>query len=318
MHKGEAMHIAVLGAGAMGSLFGGYLSRKNDVLLIDVSQPVVDAINSKKLQITEPDGSSAGYAVHAVTNVHAANGFKADLVIVFVKAMYSRDALQSIAPIMDAGTCLMSLQNGVGHEDLLLEFADKDHVLIGTTQHNCAVLAPGSVRHGGSGATHLARVSGSVEGLSTLAENFTACGLQADCSANYKQLVWEKLLTNVSASALTGALQVPLGFIVSDSHAWILCQELVREAVSVAKADGAVFDVVAETEKVRQVCVKSPEGITSICADIKAGRRTEVDTISGGVVKKAKRLGISAPYHEMMVELIHSLEGKAAITKIGG
>lgn len=302
------MRIAVLGAGAMGALFGGYLSRQNDVLLVDVNRKLVDVINADGITVEEPDGSRAVFRPRAATDT--AGMAPVDLMIVFVKAMYSHAALEANRSLIGPDTFLMTLQNGSGHEDTLLDFVDRSHVAIGTTQHNSAVLAPGTVRHGGSGQTHIGSLNGSAVHLQPIADTFTACGLPTDCSTAVRRLIWEKLFTNVSASALTAALQVPLGFIAGDPHAWALCERLIREAVAVANADGMEFDAAQKIAEVRAVCENSPDGITSICADIAAGRRTEVDTISGSVVRAGRRNGTPTPSHEMLVGLIHALESK--------
>ena len=131
------MRIAVLGAGAMGALFGGYLSRGNDVLLVDVNQALVEKINRDGVRIEEPDGTVQICRPHALTDT--AGQAPVDLMIVFVKSMYSRSALENNRHLMGPNTYLMTLQNGKGHEEKLLEFVDRAHVIIGTTQHNSAV-----------------------------------------------------------------------------------------------------------------------------------------------------------------------------------
>ena len=95
-----------------------------------------------------------------------------------------------------------------------------------------------------------------------------------------------------------------IGNAVKRNHA----RRLIRAAVEVAHALGLEADEEAVTEMVRQNSVNSPEGITSICADLRDGRRTEVGTISGSVVRAAKACGVPAPTHELMVELIRALE----------
>ena len=303
------MKITVLGAGAMGALFGGYLSRNHQVLLLDVNAALVDKINTDGVEIRESDGSYAVYHPVAATAAPAGAG-PVDLIIVFVKAMYSRAALETNRALIGSGTYLMTLQNGSGHENTLLQFVDRAHVIIGATQHNSAMVGLGVVRHGGSGQTHIGCLEGSAARLQPIADAFTACGLAADCNESVQKLIWEKLFTNVSASALTAALQVPLGFIASDPSAWALCERLTREAVAVANADGMGFDAEQKVAEVRAVCENSPAGVTSICADIAAGRRTEVDTISGSVVRASRRSGVPAPAHEVLVQLIHALENR--------
>ncbi len=305
------MRIAVIGAGAMGALYGGYLSRNNDVLLVDVNEKQVGAINEKGLSVHEPDGSVTLCQPKATTNT--ANEAPADVVVLFVKAMFSASALKANKSLIGPDTYLMTLQNGSGHEDTLLQFVDRDHVIIGTTQHNSAVLGFGEIRHGGSGKTCIGLLDGNSQRIAHIAEAFTACGLEAMCDDQVQKLIWGKMFTNVSASVLTGVLQVPLGFIASDANAWTLCERLVREAVAVAAGEGLDFDVDEKIAEVRGVCERSPGGLTSIYADLRDGRKTEVDTISGSVVRASRRNGVLAPTHEAMVALVHAMEGKAAL-----
>ena len=143
------MRIAVLGGGAMGALYGGYLSRKNDVLIVDVNTALIEKIKAEGLTIAEPDGSSAVY--HPAITDDTKNMQPVDLVIVFVKAMFSQSALEKNRALIGSDTYLMTLQNGSGHEEVLRQFVDDAHVIIGTTQHNSAVAGLGEIRHGGSG-----------------------------------------------------------------------------------------------------------------------------------------------------------------------
>lgn len=305
------MRIAVIGAGAMGALYGGYLSKKNDVLLVDVNQTQVDTINEKGLAIHEVDGSVTMCRPKATTSTQGME--PADVVILFVKAMFSDSALAGNRSLIGPDTVVMTLQNGSGHEDTLLKYVDREHVAIGTTQHNSAVLGFGEIRHGGSGKTCIGCLDGHSQRLASIAEAFTACGLEAVCDDQVQRLIWDKLFTNVSASVLTGILQVPLGFIARNESAWALCETLVREAAAVAAGDGFAFDVEEKIAQVRAVCEKSPDGLTSIYADLHNGRRTEVDTISGSVVRASRKNGVPAPTHEAMVGLVHAMEAKAKL-----
>lgn len=302
------MKIAVLGSGAMGGLYSSYLSRGNDVTVIDVNPALVEKVNAEGLEVQEPDGTSALYHPHATLSTEGME--PVDLVIVFVKAMFSEGALNANKGIIGSDTYIMTLQNGSGHEELLGRFVPQEHIIIGTTQHNASVVAPGVTRHGGSGWTHMGCVVGSAARLQGFADAFTACGLQADVSDGVQKMIWNKLFTNVSASALTGALQVPLGYISANEAAWKLCCQLIREAVDAAAGLGMEFDYDEKVAEVRAVCDNSPNGLTSIYADIHNGRRTEVDTISGSVVRAGRKAGVPTPSHEFLVGMIHALEGK--------
>ena len=302
------MRIAILGAGAMGSLFGGYLSQHNDVWLIDIDQSKIDIINGEGVTIQEPDG---GRVFHPSAVSNTADLGPMDLVIVFVKAMWSREALEKNKHLIGSKTYLMSLQNGAGHEETLLNFAPRERVIIGTTQHNSSLIKPGHIHHGGGGKTSIGFLEGNSAVLQSIAETFSRCGFETTVSGDVKKQIWSKLFLNASASALTAILQVKLGYVVENAHAWSLAERLIMEAVAVANADNGSFDPDQVIADVQGVLVKARDGYTSIYADVRNGIRTEVDTISGSIVRTAKRLGVPAPNHEFVVELIHALEGKS-------
>lgn len=119
---------------------------------------------------------------------------------------------------------------------------------------------------------------------------------------------------NTAASSLTAILQVPLGFILEDAHARGMMRRLAQEAVAVANAEGLgePFDAEEVIAGIETVLANARGGYTSIYADVRAGARSEVDTISGSVVEAAKAAGVAAPCHEMVVSLIHALEHRNA------
>ena len=286
------MRIAVIGAGAMGSINGGHLSQHNDVLLVDTNEKVVEQVSNNGLLIDE-DGTTHTYHPGAVSNTQGQA--PADLVILFVKALFSRAALEGNRGLIGPNTRLMTLQNGAGHEDLLKEFVDEDHIGSGTTEENGAVLGMGHVRRGGTGVTNVGMLVEDKEGfLPQLKEAFDQCGFNVKIHENIQTLIWDKLFTNVSLSALTGVLQVDMGYIAANEYAWDLCCQLIHET----------------REKVKNTSINNPKGCTSIRADLRDGRKTEVDTISGAVVRAAHKHGVEVPGHECIVRLVHAMEGR--------
>ncbi|MCD8224650.1 MAG: ketopantoate reductase family protein [Clostridiales bacterium] len=302
------MKIAVIGSGAMGSIYGGHLSLNNEVCIIDTNPAIVGQINKNGLLIDE-DGATNVYRPKALTDSSAET--EMDLVILFVKAIFSKSALESNKGLIGPNTRLLTLQNGAGHEALLKEYVPAEHVVIGTTEDNGAVLAPGHVRRGGIGRTNVGMLVPDTEGfLPKLKEAFDSCGFQVTIHDNIQQLIWAKLFTNVSLSAVTGILQVDMGYIASDEYAWKMTCRLIHEAVAVAAATGLSFDEDEIIGKVRKTSIDNPNGCTSIRADIRDGRRTEVDTISGAVVQAARLYGVEAPCHEFVVNMVHAMEDK--------
>lgn len=300
------MRIAVIGAGAMGSIYGGHLSQHNEVYLVDTAAPVVEHIRKAGLKLQE-NGEDVIYRPHAVTSTQGVG--EMDLVILFVKALFSRAALSGNKEIIGPDTYVLTLQNGSGHEDILGEFVDQDHIIIGTTEDNGAVLGPGHIRRGGCGNTNVGMLTKDKNGfLPRLKEAFDCCGFNVKIHDNIQQLIWDKLFTNVSLSAVTGILQVDMGYIAANEHAWQMTTRLIKEAVAVALAMGLKADEEAITVKVKNTCEMSPGGCTSIRADLRDGRKTEVDTISGSVVRAAAKVGVLVPCHEFVVKMVHAME----------
>ncbi len=288
------MKIAVIGAGAMGSIYGGHLSLHNDVTLIDTNPKVIETVQQNGLKIEE-NGQENIYRPSAAVSCEGME--PVDLIILFVKALYSKAALSGNRNLIGPNTYVMTLQNGSGHEDILGESVPQDHIIIGTTEDNGEVLGFGHIRHGGVGNTNVGMLTEDKENfLNKLKESFDSCGFNVRIHPNIQQLIWDKLFTNVSLSAVTAVLQVNIGYIAANEYAWQMTMALLHEAVETAHALG--------------LSVGSPEGVTSICADIRAGRKTEVDTISGSVVRAAHKAGVPVPVHKFVVNTIHALEGR--------
>ncbi|MFA9378442.1 MAG: ketopantoate reductase family protein [Lachnotalea sp.] len=301
------MKIAVIGSGAMGSLYGGYLSQNNEVYLIDTDSTKVDTINKNGIKIKEQDKEVMFYPKALVDSSKIG---EADLIILFVKSLFSKVALTNNQSLIGENTYVLTLQNGSGHEEIIKKFVSKDHIIIGTTQHNASVIESNYVNHGGSGKTNIGMIVKQDNQLLQIKESFESCGFHTQICEDIQKIIWDKLFTNVSASVLTGVLQVKLGFLLDNEHGLFLVKQLVKEAVAVANGDGMNFDEQEVFGKVKEVLVNVHEGYTSIYADIRDKRMTEVETISGYVVRASKRNGVPAPSHKFIVELVHALEEK--------
>lgn len=304
------MRIAVIGAGAMGMLFGGYLSRAHDVRLLDLNETRVDAVNREGIIIREADGAVEQYRPAA--SLSGTWDGPADLVILFVKSLYSETALSMNHALLENTGHVLTLQNGAGHEAILEKHVPRDKILIGTTQHNSLLVSDVEIRHGGAGVTCIGAPWATGRNIGFVANAFRACGLETEITADAQRAVWQKLLLNATASALTAVLQVPLGFLVENGDAWVLMGKLVHEAVAVANAAGMGFDAEAVLSDIRGVMERAKGGYTSIYADVRDGRRTEVDMITGTVVRAGAQHGVPTPQLSAMVSLIHALEAKNA------
>lgn len=300
------MKIALIGPGAMGLLFGGYLSQKNEVTLVGTNAARMQAIDQNGLTIRETDGSEAVYRPRATAD---SSGMEpAELVILFVKSGASRAALQANRSLIGPDTLLLTLQNGAGHETLLREFADDAHIIIGTTQQGSYKLGDSAVCHSGKGSTALGAICGQSSRFAQVAEAFAQCGFPCEVTDRVRGMIWNKLMINASSSVLSGLLQVPQGYVAENAAAWQVAQYLIRELCAVATADGYPFDAAEQIDRIQKHLRAAPDGYTSIYADLKAGRVTEAPVINGAVVAAARRLGVPAPTHETILALVHAME----------
>ena len=300
------MKIAILGAGAMGSLYGGYLSRSNEVWMVDIWQAHVDAINEKGLDIDEADGSVTHVTPHATSDPNEVG--VVDLAVIFVKSIQTTEALEKNRAVIGEHTAVLTLQNGYGNGDDICAFVPRDQVIVGTTSHGCTMKGPGHIFHAGSGPTHIGAMGEDQSTAEKVAEALRGAGFEVDCSDKVIELVWGKLFVNIAINAVTALLDVPNGYINDDANARRCAELLVREAVAVANATGMSFDPDAVCANAMAVAVGTAGNTSSMRADTLNKRRTEIGKINGAVVKKAAELGMAAPYNQLISALIEAKE----------
>lgn len=300
------MKIAILGAGAMGLLYGAYLSRENEVYLLCRTEDKKLEIMKNGVTVQEKDGSRETFSPKAATKEDQLP--ELDYVVLFVKATNSEEALQQHQRFFSKNTTVLTLQNGSGHEFMLEKFVDKSQIAIGISQEGCLLRSPHEVQHTGSGFTYVGKPYGDSETLADFEQTCIACGFQSQKSSEIQRFLWEKLIFNASSSVLSGVLQTTQGYCYKSSHAWSIIENLVREIVEVACALGISMDFDTQIQRVVTLLVENPEGVPSICVDLKQGKKTEVSTISGSVVEAGKRVSVATPTHELMVNLVKSME----------
>ncbi len=305
------MKIAILGGGgAMGGLFGGYLARAgNDVTLIDVSRPAVDAINAQGLLIEEKDGSVAEIAV-AATDDPARVG-PVDLIVNFVKCYHTESAIRSALPMLGPQTAILSLQNGWGNADRIGAIAGTGRVIVGLTYHSGTLLGPGRVKHPGAGLTHLGELSGAVSSrVEAVAAVFRSAGIEVAVTGRILDEIWKKLALN-ACTLPTSAL---LGFfaheLVAFDGAKRVMAAILREVVDVAAASGIALDYDERWDAITGLLEKAVGGKASMLQDVQAARKTEIEVINGAIVAAGKRAGLSTPVNQTMVAMIEAAQAR--------
>lgn len=299
------MKIAIVGAGAMGCLYGAKLSAvsSNEVFMIDVWKEHIDAINENGLQMEE-NGETLHYSnLKGVTKAEQAG--PCDLAIIFVKSTLTGKAVRENKEVFGQHTVALTLQNGLGNIDLIRAVIGGDNVIAGTTAHGATMLGPGMMRHAGNGKTIIGELDGKkTERLERTAQVFRDAGLETELSDNVLGLVWDKLLVNVGINALCGITGLQNGELLNYPELEELLEAAVAEAHSVAKAKGIQLSNVDPVSHTKDVCRATASNKCSMLQDILNGKLTEIDMINGAVVKEGAALGIAAPVNWTLTNLI--------------
>ena len=300
------MKIAVIGAGAMGSLFGALLAESGEnVWLYDIWKEHVKAINKKDLDI-ELNGKTRSVSVNATTDKSQIG--ETDLAIIFVKSTQTHDAAVTASELMGINGYVLTLQNGMGNADIIGEIIDPGRIIAGTTSHGATMLGPGSIRHAGTGPTVIGIWSGIQKtGIQKIADVFNKAGIITETVKDVRNVIWAKLLVNVGINAITALTGIKNGRILDLSVTKALSRAAVEEAVEVARAQGVI---VADNtvEHVFQVAEATSVNRSSMGQDVDNKRQTEISAINGAVVKEAQKLGINVPVNQTLTTLIETLQ----------
>ena len=302
------MRIAVIGPGAMGLLFGAYLSKGNDVTLIGRSEENMERIRKEGVLVGENDGTETVYRPDARVSTEGME--PVDLAVLFTKAGGSEAALENCKGIIDGHTVLMTLQNGAGHEALLKRYAKEEMIMLGTTQEGSFRVDCRHVLHTGAGMTAMGPVTGDPSRFQAVADVFSNSGFETSLSGSVQYMIWNKLMINASSSVLTAVFQMQQGYIFENKDAWELCKALLREMCAVATADGYPFDANEQIARLEKHLTTQASGRPSISVDIKNHNATEVGVINGSVLSAAHRLGVPVPTHEVIVRVVRGLEAR--------
>ena len=303
------MKICILGPGSLGSTFGGLLTEAGfDVHMVGPRTEHLDVMMVRGLTILE-DSEERTVKVKVASDCGKVG--PVDLVIVLVKSSHTRDAVEFAAPLMGEKTVAISLQNGLGNEEILAEYLGKERVLSGKTYVGGVITEPGRVLVGRKGKlTQVGELEGGItERARWIGDLFTSAGLETNVYPEMRPLIWHKLLINVSTGAITGITGLSYGELVQVPEAVRCGTEAVAEAMTVARAAGVELDV----KDPREVFNAAVEGLpfdfrTSMLQDVLRGVKTEIDFINGAVVRLGRQYGIPTPVNQALVAGIKGIE----------
>ncbi len=302
------MKISIIGAGAMGSLFGGKLSKSgNEVLLYDINKEHVDAVNSKGLTIEEPLLNTEE-TVHPKASSNPEDIKGSNIVIIFVKSTVTEAVAKQFVSIVDKDAIAVTFQNGLGNEEIIRNIFGKDRTAAGVTSQGATFLGPGRIRHAGNGPTHICMSNLQNDKLKPFVDILNSAGLETHIEENIQSLIWSKLIINVGINAPTALTGLKNGELLNYEETKALMKELVDEACLVADKKGIKLSYPNPLETVYEVAKKTALNRSSMLQDFDRGSRSEIDFINYAIVKEGEKLGINTPVNRTITYLVRTMD----------
>ena len=290
------MNIIVLGAGAIGSLYGAKLSKLNDVTLV-ARQKHINKINNDGLKIVGIEENV--YKLKATAKIE--NIENNTLILLTTKVHDNKKAIDPIKDLIKKDTIILCMQNGLYSENIVKSIVgDRCLVLRGITNVGATFLEPGKVQFSNLSSTKIENSNISEE----LAENFDKCGLKCSVSENIKQDIWKKLILNCVLNPVSAILRVENGKI-ADERLNTLKKLIVDECLKVAEKDDVRFDI--DFVKIINDAIKDSRNLSSMHQDVLKGKKTEIDYLNGAVVELGKKYGIKCPVNEALVVIVKGM-----------
>lgn len=303
------MRIAIVGSGAMGSLFAARLAPLVDVTMIAHWPPQLAALQSRGLALEEPDGRHVHLppgALHVTSE--PATVAPADVALVLVKAYQSVRATGEAAAVLAPHGLALTLQNGLGNLETLAAAVGHERALAGTTSEGATLLAPGLVRHAGRGLTYVGVGAAQRARTAALATLLEEAGFATRLDSDVAALLWAKVAVNAGINPLTALLGTPNGFLAAHQPARALMIAAAEEAADVARALGCHLPLPPAGERVLQVALATAANTSSMLQDRRNGRPTEIEAITGAVVAHGAAQSVSTPVNSALLTLVRAAE----------
>lgn len=303
------MKVAIVGAGAMGMLFGGRLARAGHaVMLVDVDARRVAAIEARG--VVE---NGAAVKCRAFLPGGAPHDM-ADLLIVFTKATHTVPAIRQNAVLLRDGGVVLTLQNGLGNGAAIAAQVGVDRVLVGITNWPADFKGDGEIHVGGSGTVKLWSLDGEDRSaIHSVADALQGAGLNATAEPSVDTAIWEKVIFNATLNGIAALTGLTVGQIGEMDPVRTLAMRVVAEGVAIAHASGIVIDEEDVWSSVSFALTHHRDHKPSMLQDVEAGRRTEVDAIQGALVDAAHRHGLAVPALETCAALLRGIDTRAAL-----
>ena len=299
-------HVIIVGAGALGSFIGGMLSTVTRVSLIG-REPHLRVIRERGLDIS---GITEG-VYHPVAAIEPSDiPRESGKVFIFtVKGYNTRLAVETVRQFVEQGDVAMTLQNGIGNDEIISEILGCDRLIAGVTSNGITFGGPGQITHAGTGETVIGAIHRRDHHLAqTLSDLFNAAGIGTRMTRNICGEIWTKLIVNAAINPLTAITGMRNGCLLEMRELMDIVAGIVEEVETTARAVNIRLPECDKFEKTVTVIRNTARNKSSMLQDIERSRRTEIDSINGAVVRYATSAGLDVPLNRLMTSLVRAIE----------
>jgi 2-dehydropantoate 2-reductase len=304
------MKIAVIGTGAMGSIYAARFSKAgHDVIAIDVWQDHVDYINKNGLLIEGPDGQIIAKKIRASTNISDVKG--CDFYIIATKAMKLEESITNLEGQVNLKSPIITIQNGLGAGDIISKYMPKNNIILGVAEgFGASLKAPGRITHTANKQIRLGSISKKTREneLQNIVSAWRSGGLKTEIYENIEQLIWEKLLCNVTLSGPCSIFRCTVKELFNKKEYWTFALNCMQEAYAVGLAKGIPFSFNNPIDYVTDFAKRVGSAKPSMLQDFEAKKKTEVAFINGAIPPLAAEFKIPTPFNNNVCKIIHDAE----------
>src|SRR6185436_17524873 len=302
------MKIAIVGTGAMGSVYAALLaSAGHEVWAVDRWREHIDAIRSSGLRLEGASGDRT-VKLNATTDTREAGA--CDLVILATKAMHVAQAAESVKSLLGKDTPVLSIQNGLGGPDAAASVLGRERVMVGVVGgFGASMKGPGHAHHNGMELVRLGEFGGPITPrLKAVEAAWQSAGFRVKVFDDIDQLVWEKLICNCSVSGPCAVTGQTVGEVMADPDMASVSAACATEAFSVARKKGVRLGFDDPVAYTREFASKIQGARPSVLLDLMAKRKSEIDVINGSIPRVGRGIGVAAPVNEAITGLVHARE----------
>jgi 2-dehydropantoate 2-reductase len=295
------MNICVFGAGAIGSLFAGILSKNNQVNCV-ARKPHVHEVNKHGLMITGK--TQLHKNIPFFETIDQINEIP-ELIIITVKSYDTEQAAKKIATAISDKTIILSLQNGLDNIEKITKHISKKQVLAGITSHGSLFIQSGIIKHTGYGKTRIGELNSNLsDRLRLLQTMFIKAGISTEISSNIKKEIWKKAIVNASINSLTAIFQCNNGYLLTNPILSELVNKICTESTIIANANGFNINQEDMLEYTKEVIDNTKMNISSMFQSIRQKKKTEIHAINGAIKKYGNKKKCDVQLNEVITNIV--------------